>query len=283
MRYLTVICMMLASFSGAVSQTMTHEETLVRTAYAKFAYASEQRVVGDLLMEKEVKAPIAKDGVGLTASQRMAAAEITFTLKDFVIGDIRDIINGKALDFISPPMEEVLTTNGEVGHDHNDGGLKTHWDCLEVQWAPGRVVPPELSNATLDDLYQLEWHKQRPATLWQRYASYSVTVTFQGKTRGPYNAFFIFGHDEKGDENIQIEDATTNGLGAAITDKLFPDAFLLTHLRNDPILINWLSTAQMNSPACAVGKDDLCCDLMQMKCGPGRADVVNALAKPLSY
>jgi hypothetical protein len=39
MRYLAVICLLLASLQEAAIAQMTHEETVVRTAYAKLSYA----------------------------------------------------------------------------------------------------------------------------------------------------------------------------------------------------------------------------------------------------
>jgi len=282
MKYLIAICLTLAAISSAFAAEMSREETMVRTAYAKYDYLSEQRVVGDLAIESSnPRVPEAKDGVGLTPDQRLTAAKVTFTLSNFVVGDVREILNRKAVDFISPPMEEVLTTNGEEGFSYSEGALDVPWICLEVQWSPGRVLPPEVLDIKLDDLYQLEWHQHRPETLWQRYASYSVTVTYQGKSRGPYKALFIFGHDAKGNEVIEPEDATTNGLVLALRDHPFPDAFVLTRLRDNPLVADWISARQMTSQACPVGQREVCCDLEKLKCGPGRVDVANGLAKPL--
>jgi hypothetical protein len=262
---------------------MTHEETMVRTAYAKFAYLSEQRVIGDLAIgSSNPKVPVSKDGIGLTAEQRLAAAQVSFTLSSFVVGDVRDILDRKAVDLISPAVGEMLTTNGEDGFSYSEAGLDAPWLCLEVQWSPARPLAPEIADIKLDDLYQLEWRQNRPDTVWQRYASYSVTVTYRGKSRGPYKALFLFGHDAtKGNEVIEPEDATTNGLVLALRDHLFPDAFVLTRLRNNPVVANWVSAKQMSAESCPVGQHDVCCDLAQLKCGPGRVDVANGLAKPL--
>jgi hypothetical protein len=138
-----------------------------------------------------------------------------------VVGDVRDILDRKALDLISPAVGEMLTTNGEQGFSYSEGALDAAWICLEVQWSPAHPLAPEAKDIKLADLYQLEWHQQRPETLWQRYASYSVTVTYRGKSRGPYKALFIFGHGAKGDEVIEPEDATTNGLVLALRDHPF--------------------------------------------------------------
>jgi len=282
MRYLAAICMLMASIPGAFAADMSHEEIMVRTAYAKFAYASEQRVIGDLAMETFTpRRPVPQDGIGLTPAQRLSAAQISFTLKNFVVGDVREILSRKAVDLISPAVGEMLTTNGEKGTDYSEAGLSTHWDCLEVQWQPARPLPPAARDLKLDDLYQLEWRTQRPETAWQRYASYTVTVTFQGKTRGPYQALFLFGHDAHGNEVVEPEDATVNDLVSALHARLFPNSFVETTLRTYPVVADWLDAKQMSGPACSVGQGDVCCDLAQLKCGPGREDVAQGRAKPL--
>lgn len=220
LRYLAVTCMLFGA-SLAVAQ-MTHEETVVRTAYAKFACLSEQRVIGDLVIEaSDPRILVAEDGVGQTPEQRLAASQVSFTLSNFAIGDVREILDRKAVDFISPAVGEMLTTNGEEGFSYSENGLDVPWICLEVQWSPARPLASGVTDVRLGDLYSLEWHKSRPETLWQRYASYSVTATYKGKSRGPYKALFIFGHDAKGNEVIEPEDATTNGLVLAPTRPLF--------------------------------------------------------------
>jgi hypothetical protein len=110
-------------------------------------------------------------------------------------------------------------------------------------------------------------------------------VTFQGKSRGPYKAIFVFGHDATGNEVITPEDATTDSiaLATAMSAHLFPDSFVRTRLRTLPVLANWLSARQKSGPACSVGQRDLCCDLAQLRCGAASDDVAGWLAKPLPF
>jgi hypothetical protein len=282
MRYLAVTCMMLASFSAAVAQ-MTHEETVVRTAYAKFAYASQQYAMVQLATESMgtvVGLPPKKTGT--TNDQRMAAAQVSFALSDFVIGNVQDIINLKAVDFISPASGEMLAA-AQGDSQFAEGGTMFEARSIQPQWRPVSPPSPEVLEVRLADLYQIQWHLERPASLWQRYASYSVTVTFQGKSHGPYKALFIFGHDANGNEVIHPEDGTTDarGLAFAMHEHLFPDVLLRTRLRSSPVVANWLNANQMSAPSCSVGQADVCCDLAKLQCGPGREDAAEAIAKPL--
>jgi hypothetical protein len=280
MRYLAVTCLLMASLSAAVAQ-MTHEETMVRTAYAKFAYAVQQGAIGELAGEANGW-QVPEQYAGLTGDQRLAAAQVSFTLTDFVIGDVRDILNRKAFDLISPPVAETLTTSVETSN-FSDNGLATRWGALEARWQPAHVLSQAAMALTVGDMYEVQWHKQRSERIWETYASYSVTVTFQGKSRGPYKGLFIFGHDDKGNEVIEPKDETTSipGIAFALSEPLFPEPFVLTRMRSLPVVVNWLDANEMSGPGCSVGKGDVCCDLVKMKCGPGRADVSAGLARAL--
>jgi hypothetical protein len=283
MTYVAVICMILASISGTVAADMTHEEAVVRTAYAKFSYASEEGVIGGLAVEALTPArPIDERYIGMTTDQRFAAARVSFKLTDFVVGDVSDILDRNVVDFISLTDEYL---SGSVSSDsYTEPGLETHWNHLDASWQTENPQPPEalqfLRNIKLADFYQLNWRKPRPEKLWERYASCSVTVTFQGKSHGPYKALFIFGHDGKGNESIEVDDAIVPGLFSAVMEHLFPDGLVITHLRKYPVVQNWLKANQISGPSCSVGQGDVCCDLVKLKCGPGSEDVAEGLSRP---
>jgi hypothetical protein len=264
---------------------MSHEETVVRTFYAKFAYASEQDAIGEIAIEAGHRPlPGHEQYAGLTPEQRVAAAKVSFTLSDFVVGDIKDILNRKVSDVVSPPEEEKLVAHSHT-MNYSDLGTATQLIGLQVQWEFPKAdqVTPEAAAITMDQFYSLLWNQPRPPDLWQRCASYTVVVTFQGKTRGPYRAVFVFRRDAKGDERIEPMDSNTDvfGLAHAVTKTLFPDALVATRLRNVPVVANWLQAKQSRDLSCSVGKGDVCCDMEKLTCGPGQADLMKALAKPL--
>lgn len=288
MRYVAVICMLVAFIPEATAGEMTHEETMVRTAYAKFSYAVQLGAITALAQESEGFRPPTPEYGGMTSDQRLAAAQVGFTLSDFVVGDTRDIVNRKIGDFVTPlndPNGEVLGAVGGSMSRAETGGVGTRWDWIEISWhqQPPGPVPPEALKMTVADAYRLQWQEERPGPLWQRYASYTVTVNFQGKSQGPYKALFLFGHDPQGNEVVEPVDTITGatGLVYALHDHLFPEAFLRTHLRTYPVVANWLNANQMPDAACPVGQHDVCCDLVKLKCGPGRKDVADALSKSL--
>jgi hypothetical protein len=270
----------LGSLAG--SAQMTHEETVVRTAYAKYAYAVAQGVITDLAME--AMSPIRaartamRDG-GLTSEQRLTAGTITFLLSDFTFGSLRDIMDRQIADFESRLRGEVL----QVATQKTTYNKTVSWTSIEVQWHKAPEVD-ESQALTFNDLQrEMQKENQTLNSPGDRYASYTVTLTYQGQTR-TYKAMFLFGHDSQGKENVRPADpiADDTGLAIALATPLFPDGLARTQLRNQPVVQGWLNANQMANSSCSVllSKGDVCCDLVRMRCGPGRDDLAEALAKP---
>jgi len=265
-----------------MAAAMTHEETVVRTAYAKLAFASEEGVIGQLAFDSIPGALVQKQYAGMTAEQRLDAVRVRFTLSDFVVGEIKGILDRKVTDVM--PFTNDYQLSGSIGLDnYREPGVEAHWNHFDAAWQPSRPTPERLAmlqGITLDQSYQVDWKTPRPEKLWERYALYSVTVTFQGRTMGPYKALFIFGHDDKGHESVTPEDVSVPGLFSALSEHLFPDAFVLTHMRTYPVIQNWLNTNQVRDQSCSVGRGDICCDLTKLKCGVGSTDMAIGLAEP---
>jgi hypothetical protein len=259
---------------------MTPEETLVRTAYAKFAYAAEQGVVYQLATELEGSRP--KDRSGLSGEQRLLAAHVAFKLSDFVVGNLTDIIGRKAVDLVTPPGEEMLAADTPVfGFGR---GEQPFIYAVQPRWEPSRGVSPEVVDATLGELHEREWGSVPENPVWQRYASYSVSVTFQGKTQGPYKALFVFGHDPKGNAMVMPEDAITDSIALAtvMTMHLFPSPFVSSRLRSYSVVADWVRSHQRSDSTCSRGRRDVCCDLTRLQCGPGSDDVAEGLSMPVT-
>jgi hypothetical protein len=260
-----------------------HQKTIVRSAYAKVAYATKQRAVlvaaKDGLLPEKARTLNAK---GIDAL--LAASEVTFTLKDFVVGNVSDILDKKVMTLIGPPQAFVLRSFLQEWNFTESGGKPQPCNGLDLRWEKNDNPPgAESADLKFDDVYRLQWGVERPKAAWQTYANYTVTVTFQGKTQGPYRAMFIFGHDENGNEVVEPADQITDNtaLAEALHETLFPAALVSTRLRLNPTAANWIAANQMADSSCSVGKGDVCCDLNTLKCGPSRADVSAALAQRL--
>lgn len=104
LRYLSMIFLLVASLSAFAQ--MTHEEQIVRTAYGKLSYAVAQGAISDLAMEanRPRHQVLNKENVGLTSDERIANAQLEFTLSDFNTGNLRDILAARLS--ISSPRQE---------------------------------------------------------------------------------------------------------------------------------------------------------------------------------
>jgi hypothetical protein len=266
-----------------VAADMSPEETLVRTAYAKFAYASEQNALYQLALEANTQHDLLAEAKGtapkrsvtpeqrLAARQKLAAAQVSFKLNDFVIGYVADIRDRKASDLISPPIGEIFDA-GPQTYGFSEGGQGLHLYGLHLRWGAPFVGEREDLNATIGEL-------ERFSTS-ERYASYSVTATFQGRSLGPYRALFVFGRDTKGNATVMPEDENTNdtALTWVLAQSLFPEALVRTRLRAYPVVAEWLNR---HEKSCSQSSRDVCCDLTRLQCGPGSDDVAKGLSEPL--
>jgi hypothetical protein len=250
---------------------MTHEETMVRTAYAKLSFASEQVAVAQLAMEA-TGAATPQQLAGLSSEQRIANAQLNFTLSDFVVGNVNDILNKKATELINPAVNQRLYITEGYASYHR-AGQEYQWFQAMPKWVAADPIPVELASMTLGEFLNSQWHQKQQ---WATYASYSVTVTFQGKSAGPYKALFLFGHDDKGNETVEPEDGTVDAivLARGMQKHLFADALLLEDLFKVPVVKTWVSEKQQ--PLNCAEDQGVCCDLSSGHCGPSQSRVEKA-------
>jgi hypothetical protein len=281
MRFIAVVlCLSLRMFAAE----MSHEETIVRTAYLKVAYASKQNamlpVAKEWWLPEKLRTLPPQDAASINA--RVAASEVTLTLKDFVIGNVTDILSKKVSDVVSPPQDTILRSSLH-GYDFTEqGGKAQPFNGIELRWEKNNFPSgPESDAITFDDVYKLQWGVERPPKQWETYATYTVTITYKGRTAGPYRTMFVFGHDENGNFVAQPLDPTTDNvaLANAMHEPLFPAALVATKMRSIPAALGWVTASEVTNSSCSVGKNDVCCDLAAMKCGPNHADVSAALSR----
>lgn len=276
--------------SLAANAQMTHEETVVRTAYAKYAYGVAQGVITDLAMEAMSPTRAARTAMrngALTSEQRLTAGTITFLLSDFTFGNLRDIMNRDTTDFVTPYGGDVLQA---VTLNNNYGTQKANreairWTSFKVSWETVTPADNTLLTMTFSELQrEMKKENQTLGAPSDRYASYTVAISYQGKARA-YKAMFLFGRDEQGNEVVRPHDpiADDTGLGTALAKPLFPEGLTRTKLRAQTVVQDWLNQNQMADSACTtlLGNGDACCDLARLRCGPGRAELSEALAKPI--
>ena len=97
-------------------------------------------------------------------------------------------------------------------------------------------------------------------TTKSRYAAYTVTTTFQNRSR-TIHALFLFNTTPKGEE-YSVTD-TLNGSPALldfINQSVYPSTLLKTYLRAKPAVADWLRSHQVPDAACKPGREETCCD-----------------------
>jgi hypothetical protein len=74
------------------------------------------------------------------------------------------------------------------------------------------------------------------------YAAYTVNLSYQGKSV-TYKAMYLFGRNSKGGEQATPGDAVLalSGLSFEAPQDLYPKGLLQSHIRDVPILSNWLN------------------------------------------
>lgn len=253
---LILVSLFISSLSFA---QMTNQEKVVRAAYAKLSYAIEQRGVTQLAME----------AIGAAHKAPPAPYGFSVRLDNFTMGNAKDILDRRVIDLISPATNRVLDI--QLGrHSYIAGGKESQWFEPTAKWGAASPANQDADRLTIRDFLQLQWQGAQAASTWQTYASYSVTVSYQGETAGPYQALFLFGRDSRGEEVVEPEDGTINAvaLAAAMHEHIFADAFVTTELRNIPVVANWVNEREQAD--CSEDLDR-CCELSSLRCGPRRS------------
>jgi len=147
---------------------MTPEEKLVRATYDKLTRLSRAALIDDL-------------GRGPAADETKF---LRFTLSDFRIGPIADIINAKHSEIISRGTGDII----ELTHSIRRLNKEEEHVAFEARWSTGQYASVYDPRWTVGDLLTLE---VKDGYDIGEYALYHVSVSFQGRSRD-YTALALF-------------------------------------------------------------------------------------------
>lgn len=275
--------------SGVASETPAQltDSAMIATvqgAYAKLRFSAQLTPLAEMLpdiMQETTGGRTTKPVSIALLNQKIEQHTVTFELSDFKIGNISDISNARASEFMTPAVGgEMLMLNSE-SYMFNLGMEINQIEGLKPKWVP---APEEsIGNMTIGELRDRQWQGSQGPRQWERYVSYTATVSFQGKTRGPYKALFVFGHDPKGNILITPEDAITFGVALAdsLSVSLFPRVLLHTAIREHPVVVDWLNAHERAGVSCDQDRSGVCFDPVTLECYLGGMDVQREFAKPL--
>jgi hypothetical protein len=280
---LTVCFGLLTLNAWSQSTTASREENLVRTVYAQLSYITQVKVAGEAAMAAYTTgAAIDKT----TFNQQLADANVYFTLSDFRTGPISDIASEKWIDIVTQPTppRDILSIQVST-QDFKDRELPTaDWVTATAKWIPGEAIPSaakeQLYGLSVKEMLALGGKDLMPDGIFLTYAAYTVTVKFQNRS-SVYKAAYFFGKNAKGEEKASPQDMLTtfNPPAFSASHTFYPNGLLTTHLRETPVLSQWLDAQKISSNSCVAGKAQLCC--YGDRCGVSTEDLHTILATPI--
>jgi hypothetical protein len=254
---------------------ISHEEEIVRVTYARLSYAAQVNDIHTLWLEKGKRQQIDPIQFKLRLDQHLR-----FELTDFKVGPITEILSVKYKDLVTKPSssagDSLDVGTGHIGGSNSDAqGNRTESSSTiaQVRWIPTQDIK-ENWDFSFGTIYPLT----EEAGKHQRYASFEVKATFQGRSR-IYRAMFLFGPN--GQPILPI-DTVININGGALTrfiaEDPYPGTLIEGGLANkDPLIRGWLEMQQTTG-----GKSgEVYCDLDSVRCGVNQEDF-NKL-KPIRY
>lgn len=272
MRYLAVLLCLYALSASAAD--MSREETIVRTAYAKLSYAVD--------LETAIRA--VKHNPKITyaqLTQEVAKEALTFSLSDFSCDDISNVLDQKYAQVFSDIRDggdviDIGSVTETYTDETNPGAItKTSMNVAVARWSHGPKGPvPDLTVAQALPIMEQE----SGISSLTRYCPYTVTVTFEGRSR-TYRADFFFGpegQDEAspGDMVVALGGGT---LKEFLTRPVYPQVFLriARFNGNNSVIREFLNENQQSNATCKRG--EACCDLAALHCGVYSADLKGGL------
>jgi len=240
------------------------------------AYAAKLGTVHEVLF--------AKSKTNLTELEsQLAPRELKFELSNFSSGPLTAIYKRNFAELVTKPAgEDVLdvavgTYNFTEDVEEKREVRQTSETGAKASWSAGQNVAQDW-NVPFEQM--LPGTNAQNRTRYERYASYRVTVSFQGRARS-YNAMFLFG---SGDVPVlALDNVTNNSALTGLVDKsVYPAVLLESPLGRKAAVADWLRSHQVRDPACRSGQREVCCDPSSLTCGVAATDISTALDKPIS-
>jgi hypothetical protein len=238
MRHVAAISVFLVCLSVAATAQMTHEETLIRTAYSRLTYAAQLRIVAQDAMNTAGSA----HGSKTELQAQITSLAPHFAIDSVAVGELSVIADqpwdrlvskpdGDLIDVGASGVSPTITTPNGVTKK-SMFYVMTGWSnhVFEASW-DGITVAKAVSESA-----------KPPGVEYNRYASYRVQATLSGRSRS-YNAMFLFGKDAKGNEAVHMVDHIV-GMGSldlVASQSLYPEVILETYYRELPEISDWIA------------------------------------------
>jgi hypothetical protein len=254
----------LANTQTLANGKMSHEETVVRTTYARLSFAVQINELHKAVSEAQKHS---RDVDSTDLNARLRNAQLVFELTDFKVGNVtdQDIGGTRYEDLVTKPSGDSLDIGTGYWTYGTDEPRQTKSAIASVQWQPAQQIAEDWTQTWDKILPQVEH------SAWlTRYAAFKVKVRFAGRSR-EYRALFAFGKDPTGSDYIVPVDTITGltgGLSFFVKHDAYPEALIEGGLGKAPAVYDWLSQQSVSGKA----HDDNC-DVITLKCGVSKDDI----------
>ncbi len=263
MRYPSAIWIFLASLPGALAGDMRHEETVVRTTYAKLSYAVELNTVYRVVLAN----PKIDPG---EFTKQLDLRGLRFQLSDFTFGNLADIAGAKYTDVLPPydgNGQDLIHTSVATENYSEVGGATASMETATAEWGPppnGRT--PDWTAGQMIPVLE----REIGVSQLLRYCSFTVTATLAGRSR-TYKASFLFGRSGRAAAVDPVTGTDGNNLQYFSSHSVYPDVLLRTRMGEIPVIRSFLEANQRSGNSCKSG--EACCDAETLLCGVFSADL----------
>lgn len=262
---------------------MSHEEELVRIAYAKLSYAAQIGMLWHAVAQHNGWPSIDDE---FTLGRAMND-QLRFELSGFKVGNISEIANTPWSSLIEGPVDVLFAIphTAPVNFESGNSKIKLEITYADVAWKKSSESPVEKkedtaarssNSPTVEEV--IKSLKKPVSAQWSRFASYSVVAILRGQAIS-YRATFLFS-DGKNGEILPLDYAATNGVGLFVNSAMYPAALVETAFREIPFIQGWISANEISG--CKKRKEpEVCCDPSSGRCGLASEDVQRSMSIPV--
>jgi hypothetical protein len=264
------VIILVTTFANA---QMSPEERAVRMAYTKLIFAAEMGTLHHALDRNHIRR--AKHEPLVESATLLAEVEekrLGFELSNFKVGNIRDLANTLYSDHtVRPDSSHRMIAVGGAQYSYKAGKDEFIDTAVSVNvgnWASTREDWDIPMRSVVEHMENHEWYS--------RYATYIVTVRFQGQPQSSKSMFF-FGSDGKEQKQFAFDFVTQVEMVAVKQGEqwMYPRILFTPRYRSYPGVSEWLRSKA--DPDCPSG--GVCCNPETMKCTLPKVDVDNPSAK----
>ena len=267
------------------AQTDEQMENLIRDAYHKIPFLAEFTVYSGAAME--LQNPNLPPLTGAALEQAVKDAGVRFEISDFKVGTTASIAEKRWEEMITVPTNSergVYAQRNQMNAADDRLADPATWKLMVIRWRDLPFVDSsdreQMADFSVREMLAILVQQMGdPTVVYDRYISYVVTIFYDGKKVGPYNALFLLGRNAKGGFITLPEDLYVQGLETGLTESFYPTEFFHTYFREKPVMLKWLNATQMAPGSCRPKPGDLCCS--EERCGIASADLRRDLSTPL--